>query len=173
MPKSKDTATDAGRALLETGKKWLTRIDDAGKAEKNWMDDAAIAVSAYTGEGNKVDTNIAQVGVAYDFNILYANVETIVPAVINSAPVPDIRRRFGADDPVARDFAQILERAIRIQVDDSKLQIEMEAMAQDGFLAGRGVIRLRFKSDFVGGETTDAELTALDDAERDEPGKED
>ncbi|WP_181169251.1 hypothetical protein [Mesorhizobium sp. B2-2-2] len=173
MAKSKSTATDKGRALHETGKKWLERIEAAAKAEKNWMDDAGVAVAAYTGEGSKVDANVAEPGVAYDFNILFANVETIVPAVINSAPAPDIRRRFGADDPVARDFAQILERAISIQVDDSKLQIEMEAMAQDGFLAGRGVIRLRFKSDFIGGETTDEELKALEDAERGEEADED
>lgn len=159
--KAKTVPTD-GQPLQETGRKWLVCIEDAEKVEKNWLDDAAMAVSAYTGEGNKVDTTSADVGIAPDFNILYANVETIVPATINSAPAPDIRRRFGNEDPVARDFAQIVERSIRIQVDDSKLQVEMEAMAQDGFLAGRGVIRLRFKSDFEkGGETTDEELSQI------------
>ncbi|MCA0000952.1 MULTISPECIES: hypothetical protein [unclassified Mesorhizobium] len=156
--------TAVGQALRKTGKKWLDKIQAAGKAEKHWLDCAAIAVKAYTSEGNLVDTDEAT-GAAYDFNILYANVETIVPAVINSAPMPDIRRRFGADDPVARDFAQIIERSIRIQVDDSKLQVEMEAMAQDAFLAGRGVIRLRFMSDIVGGETTDDELRDLAEAD--------
>lgn len=163
MAKPKDM-TPQGKALREAGKKWLARIEAAGKAEKVWMDDADVAVKAYTGEGNKVDTSTAGSGVAYDFNIQFANVETIVPAVINSAPAPDIRRRFGSDDPVAKDLAEILERAIRVQVDDSKLQTEMEAMAQDGFLAGRGVIRMRFMSDIVGGETTDEELgQRLDD----------
>lgn len=160
MAKPKDM-TPQGKALREAGKKWLARIEAAGKAEKVWMDDADVAVKAYTGEGNKVDTSTAGSGVAYDFNIQFANVETIVPAVINSAPAPDIRRRFGSDDPVAKDLAEILERAIRVQVDDSKLQTEMEAMAQDGFLAGRGVIRLRFKSDFVK-DNPDAEELAGD-----------
>lgn len=172
--KAKLSATSEGASLQEAGKKWLVRIEDAEKVEKNWLDDAAMAVSAYTGEGNKVDTTSAEVGVAPDFNILYANVETIVPATINSAPAPDIRRRFGNEDPVARDFAQIVERSIRIQVDDSKLQVEMEAMAQDGFLAGRGVIRLRFKSDFEqGGETIDEELSAIasKDDEADDQGE--
>ncbi|MFD9897476.1 hypothetical protein [Mesorhizobium sp. NPDC059025] len=87
-----------------------------------------------------------------------------MPAVINSAPAPDIRRRFGNDDPVARDLAQLLERAISVQIDDSRLQTELEAMAQDGFLAGRGIVRLRFMSDFEGGgETTDDELAKLKD----------
>src|SRR5690606_18921301 len=36
----------------------------------------------------------AQHGKLYDFNILHSNVETIVPAIYNSTPVPDVRRRF-------------------------------------------------------------------------------
>jgi len=152
----------AGTAMRETGRKWLTRI--TASAEKEWMDDADKAVTAYTGEIGRSETGQAGKGIAYDFNMCFANVETIVPAIINSAPAPDIRRRFNSDDPVAKDVAEMIERAIRVQVDDSKLQAEMEAMAQDAFLAGRGVIRLRFKSEFAGGETTTEELQeSLDD----------
>lgn len=157
--KQTDTSTPEGRALREAGKKWLDRISESEKVEKVWIDDAEVAVAAYTGEGNKGDNQTAGKGIAYDFNIVFSNVETIVPAIINSAPAPDVRRRFGADDPVAKDLAEIIERTIRVQVDDSKLQVEMEAMAQDAFLAGRGVIRLRFRSDVIGsGEVTDDEL---------------
>lgn len=156
MAKLKPTA--AGKTTRESGRKWLNRIEEAAKLEKAWMDDADIAVTAYTGETGRADTPQAGKGIAYEFNMAYANVETIVPAIINSPPAPDIRRRFGDDDPVAKDVAEIIERAIRVQVDDSKLQVEMEAMAQDAFLAGRGVIRLRFMSDSEGGETTDDEL---------------
>ncbi|MER8567620.1 hypothetical protein NKH85_17100 [Mesorhizobium sp. M0924] len=114
------------------------------------MDDAEKAVKAYTGETSGRDSNSATaLGNTYDFNILFANVETIVPAVINSPPAPDIRRRFADEDPAAKDVGEIIERSIKVQVDDSKLQVELEGQAQDGFLAGRGVVRLRFKSDFV------------------------
>lgn len=157
-----------GKKLRDAGLKWLERIEAAGKLEKTWMDDADKAVVAYTGEQSKAETATAE-GVAYDFNILFANVETIVPAVINSPPAPDIRRRFGSDDPVAKDLAEIMERAIRVQVDDSSLQVELEAMAQDGFLAGRGLVRIRFESDFEGGETTDEELAAEDRKEDRKP----
>lgn len=158
------TSTAAGRTVREMGRKWLTRIEEAATLEKTWMDDANVAVVAYTGEKGRSESSQAGDGIAYDFNMAYANVETIVPAIINSPPAPDIRRRFGDDDPVAKDVSEIIERAIRVQVDDSKLQVEMEAMAQDAFLAGRGVIRLRFMSDAEGGETTDEELAEhLDD----------
>lgn len=160
-------ADGTDKALRDKGKKWLDRVEAAGKAEKVWLDDAKKASDAYTGEGTTSD-EAGRSGSEnrYDFNILFANVETIVPAVINSSPVPDIRRRFGDADPVARFVSELLERAIRVQIDDSRLQVELEAAAQDAFLAGRGVVRIRFHSDIVGGEVTREELEdAADDAE--------
>ncbi len=153
-----------GPELRKEGAKWIERINAAGKFEKNWLDDASKAVKAYTNEA-KAEGEADVMGCTYDYNILYANVETIVPAVINSQPIPDIRRRFGDADPVARRVADIIERAIRVQTDDNRLQIEMEGAAQDSFLAGRGIIRLRFKSDIVGGETTDEEIEGADDSD--------
>lgn len=132
--------TEAGKSKREQGQRWLARIKAAEKLEDTWIQDAEKAVAAFTGHTDGIKD-----GVAYDFNIIYANTETIVPAVINSPPAPDIRRRFGDADPVAKDMAEIIERSIRIQVDDSKLQIELEGMAQDAFLAGRGIVRLRFR----------------------------
>jgi hypothetical protein len=159
LAQARKNKSDPGKSLREQGKKWLDRIEAAGKAEKKWLDDAKKAVDAYTGEGSTEATGSTYVSEGnYDFNILFSNVETIVPAVINSAPVPDIRRRFNDPDPAARVVSQILERAIRIQIDDSRLQVEMEASAQDSFLAGRGVVRLRYYSDVVGGEPTSEDI---------------
>lgn len=153
-----------GAALREEGSKWLARVEAAGKLEKQWMDDAERAVKAYTGETKSDDLSTsATLGNTYDFNILFANVETIVPAIINSPPAPDIRRRFADEDPAAKDLAELIERAIRKQVDDSKLQVELEGEAQDAFLAGRGVIRLRFKSDFIKHESINEELARASD----------
>lgn len=146
--------------LRQLGRKWMSRLESATKAEKDWLDDAKTATQAYTGERGTD-------GPTYDFNILYSNVETIVPAVINSAPAPDIRRRFGDADPVARQVAEIIERAIRVQVDDSKLQVELEAEAQDAFLAGRGIIRVRFKSDIIGGEPSKDDIEDAAEGEDD------
>jgi hypothetical protein len=146
-----------GETMRELGRKWIERVEAAGKFEKNWLDDAQKAQDVYTGDRTEKDGAIVRLeGDRYDFNILFANVETIVPAVINSPPIPDIRRRFGEDDPAARVLAQIIERAILVQIDDSKLQIELEASAQDAFLAGRGITRIRFRSDIIGEPSNDA-----------------
>jgi len=153
--------TSPNRKLREEGQRWIDKIKAAEKLEKDWLDDAAKAVRAYTNE-EKAENDEKALGSRYDFNILFANVETIVPAVINSPPVPDIRRRFNDPDPAARIVADIMERAISVQIDDSRLQVEMEAGAQDSFLAGRGIVRLKFKSDIVGGEPTDQDIRDAD-----------
>lgn len=135
-----------GPALKKEAGKWLDRVQNAGKGQTGeWIKEAANATIAYLGQQ---DTEMgASDGKLYDYNILHSNVETIVPAVINSSPIPDIRQRFGDDDPVGRNVADLLERAIQVQVDNSALDVELEATAQDGFLAGRGIIRMRFFSD--------------------------
>lgn len=162
--KQKNLATPEGKAKRELGAKWIARIEAASKLEKDWLDDAQVATKAYTNE-EKAETTERTLGKRYDFNILFSNVETIVPAVINSSPVPDIRRRFNDPDPSARVVSDILERAISVQIDDSRLQVELEAAAQDAFLAGRGVVRIKFHGDVVGGEPEKEELEdAADDA---------
>lgn len=163
--------TPKGVEMRKLGKAWIDRIEAAGKAEKDWQDDAQDAQDAYTGyTTDKKDGKISKSANPYDFNILHANVETIVPAVINSPPVPDIRRRFGEADPAAKTLAQVTERAIQVQIDDSRLQEELERAAQDAFLAGRGITRLRFRSDITGEPTDDA---IEDAAEAADPGRRD
>lgn len=136
-----------GAKEREQGRKWIERIKASYDHEKQFFNDAEKAERVYVGETTRSDSTDTAWSNRYDFNILYSNVETIVPAIINSPPAPDIRRRFNDSDPVAKDVAEILERSIRVQIDDSHLQTEMEKMAQDGFLAGRGLVRIRFKSE--------------------------
>lgn len=137
-----------GQDLRKQGMAWIEKIKASYQHEKPWYEDAERAVAAYTGEGQVTDGLASETwSTRYDFNILYSNVETIVPAIINSPPAPDIRRRFADADPAAKDVAELLERAMRVQIDDSALQLEMEKAAHDAFLAGRGILRVRFKSD--------------------------
>lgn len=161
---------EQGEALKKRGKSWLDRVESAWKREETWSKDAEAATKAYTNEPDAGST-----GKLYDYNIFHANVETIVPAIINSPPVPDIRRRFGDADPVAKQFSDIIERAILVQVDDAAMQTELEGQAQDAFMAGRGVIRLRFHADTVETETSalqEAQDEASGDAQVREPSDE-
>lgn len=185
------------------GVKWMERIRASEKREHRWRKDAAEAEKAYACDGDSKGS-----GKLYDFNILHSNVETIVPAIYNSTPIPDIRRRFveaigeepappepqpGAmpdprqmmafqqaaaewqakkqADEDAKNYGVIVERAIAVQIDDNRLDKEIEAEAQDAFLAGRGIVRVRFDLDEDGtGERVGFEVVSWRDY-RQGPGK--
>ena len=124
---------------------WLDAIALAGKEESDWRDGAADALAAYKGEVK--DKARAQ----RRFNILFSNVETIAPAVYNSVPTPDVRRRFSDDDPVGRTAAQVLERALSSSVDGYGFDPIMRRSVKDTLITGRGVVRVRYEPTMADG----------------------
>jgi hypothetical protein len=137
----------------------MVKIEAAGKREKDWLDQAERAETAYLND-DKSDRK----GTLYNFNILHSNIETMVPATFNSAPVPDIRERFrtgraSAETSVAQQVAQVFERAITVQCDDGALEAELEEMTQDALLTGRGGIRVKFDVDEAEGVLSNERLT--------------
>lgn len=126
--------------LERIGQHWLTRINGAEKREDDWMKTAERAENIYL--CNNED------GQAPHFNILFSNVETIVPSIYNSTPRPEIRARHGnTEDPIAKQVSDIYERAITAQIDDNRLDVEIEAGAQDAYTAGRDIVRIKFDAD--------------------------
>lgn len=136
------------RADLERiGKEWIDKIRASEKRERKWFDDARAAEVAFLND-NESD----QGGKVYEFNIFHSNVETIAPAIYNSTPIPDIRERFRTGPEtesaaIGRIVAQVIERAIMVQIDDGALDSEVEMQVQDALVAGRGVVRIRFDAD--------------------------
>ena len=79
------------------------------------------------------------------FNILWANTETLRPALYSNTAKPDVRRRFGAGDAAARGGSMIIERAIEAMLDNSEFDVAMENAVQDMLLTGRGVARIHYR----------------------------
>ena len=136
---------DAGKGKAGLVALWLDAIALAGKEESDWRDCAADALAAYKGEVK--DKARAQ----RRFNILFSNVETIAPAVYNSVPTPDVRRRFSDDDPVGRTAAQVLERALSSSVDGYGFDQIMRRSVKDTLITGRGVVRVRYEPTMADG----------------------
>ena len=126
--------------LKRLGGKWMERIRAAEKREDTWSSDAQHAEEAFSADPGENDLPW--------FNILHSNVETIVPAIYNSTPKPDYRPRHQNFEPkVLKEVADAYERATATQIDDNRLDGEVEMQAQDAFMAGRGIVRVRFDSD--------------------------
>lgn len=119
--------------------KWLAAIAAASREEENWRKEAEKASKLFRG-----DRKTGSAGKR--FNILYSNIETLVPALYNTAPVPDIRRRFGdVSDTIGKIAADALERVLSEQCDAGAMDAALAADTHDAALVGRGVLRVRYE----------------------------
>ena len=121
---------------------WLDAIQLSTKEEENWRKEAQNAVDLY--RQSKV-RNSDFYNSTKKFNILHSNIETIIPALYNSRPVPDVRRRFNDPDPIAKQVADILERALSYSVDNYDFDHTLAMTVKDSELPGRAVARVRYK----------------------------
>jgi hypothetical protein len=111
--------------------KWSKRVD---KILKRYRDD---------------DRGANNGGQAARFNILWSNVQTLVPATFSRLPQPDVSRRFRDNDPVGRVAALILERALEYEVQHyPDYAASMRQCVYDRFLGGRGTAWARYEPHF-------------------------
>lgn len=126
--------------------KWLDRITQADKAEKQWRIRAGKIITKYrSDDGVDLQGNRQQ----ETFNILWSNVETLSPALYNRTPRPDIRRRFSDKDPIAKAISELLTRASEYTMETEGFDRVMQSVVHDALLVGRGIARVRYEPVFV------------------------
>lgn len=119
---------------------WLEELRDAYKREKDWRKDAKRLVEMFECERRRETL----------YNILYANTETISPALYNMTPRPDVRRRFKDDDEVARAGGLVLQRVLEFLLDNNlqdspHFDTIIEQALLEALVVGRGVVRFRYE----------------------------
>jgi energy-coupling factor transporter ATP-binding protein EcfA2 len=119
---------------------WMDAINLAGTDEKEWREDAERVIKRYRGEEEFKNQR---------YRLLYSNTQTMAPALFNSQPIPDIRRRYGDRDEDARQVAQALERTISCQAEKCDFEDVMEEAVMHRLLPGRAVVRVRYVPSFV------------------------
>ncbi len=134
---SYEKATEGGKGELV--RLWLDAISVATNEEEDWRKQADNAVKLYRQATDKENADAKR-----KFNILHSNVETLVPALYNSTPVPDVRRRFSDPDPVAKQVADIQERCLSYSVDSYDFDHVLKLVVKDSELPGRAVARVRY-----------------------------
>ena len=109
-------------------KKWEARVT---KIIRRYRDDQGTG----TGMGNE----------AARFNILWSNVQTLIPAVYARLPKADVSRRFGDNDPVGRVASLLIERVLDYEIEHyPDFRSTMRHAVEDRFLGGRGVAWVRY-----------------------------
>jgi len=119
---------------------WLEAISASSDEEVDWREkDAEDATLAYRGDKSSSSSS---------FNIFHSNVETLVPTLYNSQPIPDVRRRFNDEDPVAAEVSELIERSLSFCIDDYDFEDKIKRVVKDMVIVDRGVAWVRYVPTF-------------------------
>lgn len=123
---------------------WLDCISTYEREFKKWEGRVEKILKRYRDESRDNKTNVEA-----RFNILWSNVQTLVPATFSRLPVPDVTRRFKDNDPVGRIAALILERGLDFDVQHyPDYRATMAQSVLDRFLGGRASAWVRYEPHF-------------------------
>src|SRR5690242_7293558 len=124
---------------------WKGEIDRAIKRDRNWHTRGRKIVRRYRDE--RSDTSDSQTGArgTRRFNILWSNVQTLLPSLYARRPEPIVERRFLDHDPVGRVASTILERCLKYELEDNGYLNAIKAAVLDYLLSGRGQVWVRFE----------------------------
>lgn len=138
---------DAQKKVIDPeAEKWLNAIKEYEREFKKWEKRAEKIVKVYRDYDAQDDSRTA----TSTFNILWANVQVLMPAVFARLPKPDVSRRFRDNDPVGRVAGLILERALDYEIDHyPDYRAAMGNSVLDRFLGGRGTAWVRYEPHIV------------------------
>lgn len=128
-------------------------------ADKSEVDKYNVLIATYDNEFKKWegrtkkiirryrdDTRSASGNDTAKFNILWSNVQTLIPAVYSKMPKASVSRRFGDNDDVGRVASELIERALDFEIEHySDFRSCMRYAVEDRFLGGRGVAWVRYE----------------------------
>ncbi len=136
-----DTRKDAGPGEEGLVRLWLEALDLSSRTEEDWRKGGQSSIDTYRDSKHAERKDKA-------YNILYANTETLAPALYNSVPIPDVRPRYMSGNPLDKQVSQVIERALSYSVDTYDFDGTMRAAVKDRLLPGRAVTRVRYEPKF-------------------------
>ncbi len=164
MATKKPTKAEAEATTRLQG--YLDCIAKYDREFKKWEDRNRKILKRYRDEGRETRTDGAA-----KFNILWSNVQILVPATFARVPQPDVARRFRDQDPVGRVGALLLERGLEFEVQHyPDYRDTMTQCVHDRFLGGRGTAWIRYEPHFKPGAAPQStEVQVTEDVEAQEP----
>ena len=121
--------------------KYLNIVSQYDNEFKKWEARAEKIVKRYRDDNRSQHTNETA-----KFNILWSNVQTLIPAVYAKLPKASAERRFGDNDPVGRVASEIIERALDYEIEHyPDFRATMRYAVEDRFLGGRGTAWVRYE----------------------------
>ena len=151
-------ATDPGQAGSRDAAFYLAELDLANQHEAIWRRNAAALEDRYRAERGASGATTEGGGYGWqnylsNFNIFYANTNLLKSTMFTKAPPPDVRRRYKAEDDIAKATAEVLEGALTFVWDEGNVDAQLTMVTSDALIAGRGVPWVRYEL-----ETEDRQL---------------
>ena len=134
MDAQNECKEELGEGKKGVQRRWMLELKLSDKREAEWRKVGKLVIDKYRGRNRKKNS----------FNILWSNTETLMPAVYNSLPKPDVRRRFKDADPVGKAVSEVLSRSLEFSIDIEQFDTAIKQTLLDMLLTGRGVNRVRY-----------------------------
>lgn len=132
--------------------KYLELIAAYDKEFKPWETRTTKILKRYRAENRDASNNPTA-----RFNIVWSNVQTLIPAVYARMPKADASRRFVDNDPIGRVAALLIERCLDYEIEHySDYRSALHNCVSDRFLGGRGVSWVRYDPHVI---AQDAQIT--------------
>jgi hypothetical protein len=141
---------------IAEAKRWKNELKQAKREDESWCKRGKKIVKRYRDDRTQSFTSKR-------YNILWSNIQTMLPALYGRTPRAQVERRWKDKDPVARTASTILERALQYEIDNnSDFDHSIKLAVMDRLLPGRGVAWVRFDTKTV--ETIESAPMGKDDA---------
>lgn len=126
----------------EVTQRWRAELELAKRKDEKWIRRGRRIVKRYRDERNQNTGGMAGVR----FNILWSNVQTLLPATYAKPPKAEAERRNKDNDPIARCASEILERCLQYEIDHyPDFDEALRGAALDRLLPGRGTVWVRYE----------------------------
>jgi len=132
--------------LQGTAQYWQMELDSSDQSEKDWRERGRAVVARYRDER---ETDGYNASLTKQFNILWSNTETMKGALFARMPKADVRRRYNDNNPITRQTAIVLERALQYGNEVYSADKPIKAAIEDYLLPGRGVVWVVYEPIFV------------------------
>lgn len=137
-----ETLPDAAITSNELLARYKEEIKCYDKEAGGWDERARKIVRRYKDERTPRQEKSAR------YNVLYSNVQTLLPAIYGKNPKADIERRFKDKDPLGRVTSNVLERCTDYFINTEAFRSSLRGALFDRLTAGRGSVWSRYVPHF-------------------------
>lgn len=131
-----DTPADFGAGKAAVATRWISELDLSEKSQREWIERCKKIIRIYREDERNVRKR--------RFSLLWANIQTLAPAIYARTPVAVVSRRYKDADPVGRVASEVLERGLNFAVETEDFADIMYGLRDDFLLTGRGQAWVRY-----------------------------